>query len=37
LSKWIFDHLKLQIPGIKEVSVMRETVGLKVTYWGDDS
>ncbi len=32
ISKWIYDQLKPMIPDLREVSVMRETVGLKVTY-----
>lgn len=32
ISRWIYNQLKPSVPDLKEVSVMRETVGLKVTY-----
>lgn len=32
LCKWIFDELKPKVQGIKEVSISRETVGIRVTY-----
>lgn len=35
ISKWIFDRLKARVAGLVEVSVIRETVGLKVTYRED--
>ena len=35
ITKWIFDRLKPSVKGLKEVSVSRETVGIKVTYSED--
>jgi 6-pyruvoyltetrahydropterin/6-carboxytetrahydropterin synthase len=32
ISKWIYDQLKPLLRGLKEVSVSRETVGVKITY-----
>jgi 6-pyruvoyltetrahydropterin/6-carboxytetrahydropterin synthase len=32
ITKWIFERLKPAVKGLKEVSVSRETVGIKVTY-----
>ena len=35
ISRWIYNQLKPQVPDLKEVSVIRDTVGLKVTYSED--
>jgi queuosine biosynthesis protein QueD len=35
ICKWIFDALKPQVKGLKEVSISRETVGIRVTYSED--
>jgi 6-pyruvoyltetrahydropterin/6-carboxytetrahydropterin synthase len=32
IAKWIFDALKSKVMGLQEVSVSRETVGIRVTY-----
>lgn len=32
ITKWIFERLKPGLKGLKEVSLSRETVGIKVTY-----
>ncbi|MEO5667568.1 MAG: 6-carboxytetrahydropterin synthase [Bdellovibrionota bacterium] len=32
ITKWIFERLKPNVRGLKEVSLARETVGIKVTY-----
>jgi len=32
ITKWIFEKLKPGVKGLKEVSLSRETVGIKVTY-----
>ena len=35
ITKWIFDRLKPCVNGLKEVSLARETVGIRVTYSKD--
>lgn len=32
ICKWIFDEMKPRVKGLKEVSLSRETVGIRVTY-----
>jgi len=35
ITKWIFERLKPNVKGLKEVSLSRETVGIKVSYSED--
>jgi 6-pyruvoyltetrahydropterin/6-carboxytetrahydropterin synthase len=35
IAKWIYDRLRPHLKSLKEVSVSRETVGIKITYSED--